>query len=129
MPLDEVLHDQQVPLLVVLIGAGLHDALEDPPGQARAPRVAVHGPVAHALPRLVRHAGDDLQHGELGERALLAVHEVDGLEHHLGQQAVLHARGGERVPLGPEQLVAVELRRAGVHVGPVVHGDGHVRSP
>jgi len=30
--LHKVLQDQQVPLLVVLFGAGLHDALEHAPG-------------------------------------------------------------------------------------------------
>jgi hypothetical protein len=34
-PLHQVLEDQQVPLLVVLLGAGLHDPLDHLPGQRR----------------------------------------------------------------------------------------------
>ncbi|URM99832.1 hypothetical protein LUW76_39015 [Actinomadura madurae] len=123
VPLDEVLQDQQVPLLVVLLLARLDDPLVHALGERRAAAVPRQREVAHALPRLVRDAGDELQHRELHERALAAVDQVHLLEQHPGEQPVLQPRAFEGLDLGGAQLQRGELRRAGVDGG-VGAGEG-----
>ena len=110
--LHEILQDQQVPLLVVLVGAGLDDALEHPPGQRGPAAVPGQRQVAHPLPGLVGHPGDELEHGELDDRPFPAVGQVHRREQGPGQQAVPEPGRVQGFRLRGPELMRRELGRA-----------------
>jgi hypothetical protein len=63
---DALFKDHPVPLLVVLLGPGLPDAVVDALGEVR-PLVAVRdGDVGDLFPRLVWNPGDQFQDFEFG---------------------------------------------------------------
>jgi hypothetical protein len=109
--LHEILQDQQVPLLVVLVGAGLDDALEHPPGQRGPAAVPGQRQVAHPLPGLVGHPGDELEHGELDDRPFPAVGQVHRREQSPGQQAVPEPGRVQGFRLRGPELMGRELGR------------------
>ena len=90
-------------LLVVLLGAGLHDPVEDPGGEPQ-PRVDPgQRAVGGAFPRLVGHPGDDLQHDELAQRPRPAVDQIYYPEQQLARDAVVEAGRAQRLSLGTAQ--------------------------
>jgi hypothetical protein len=96
----EFLQDQQVPLLVVLLGPGLRYPVVDAAGQPGARRDMGDGNVGDLLPALVGNPRDQLEDLELGQSPLAPVDAVEQPEKHLGGQPVRSSRGIKRLLLG-----------------------------
>ena len=124
---DQLLQDQQVPLLVVLLQAALAHAIEHPAREVGERRRVRDRDVGDLLPRLVGHARDQLEHLELAERAPPAVDEVQAAEQRLRQPPVRAPRRCER-----QGLLGAQLRgRQALHdrpVSPVASGTGTPRA-
>ena len=86
-------------LLVVLLGAGLDDALHDATDQGRSALAVGDRALREPFPRLVGDAGELFEHQELLEGAAPAVEDVDGEEHQSGEGVVAKPGRGEGVGL------------------------------
>jgi hypothetical protein len=99
-----------VPLLVVLLCAGLRHPLVD---AASHPGLLVHmgdSDVGNLLPRLVGHSGHEFEDLELAQRAVLPVHCIEGTKEYAGSKAVRAPRRNENFLLCGKQLRVAELR-------------------
>jgi len=77
LAVDDFGEDEQVPLLVVLLGSALHDAAVDRAGDGGAVGEPAGGPVGGALPCVVGDPGQYLEGAELPQVPGAAVDEVD----------------------------------------------------
>src|SRR5215813_1882029 len=99
-----------MPFFVVLLLAGLDDALMHTPGQSGLPVEPVYRQVSDPFPGLVGNAGHKLQDLELAEAACSPVDGVHAPDQKPDSHAVAVARRGKRLRLGTAQPVTAGLR-------------------
>jgi hypothetical protein len=111
--LEELFQDEQVPGLVVLLGSGLENAVEDSPGQTGVAVQTGERPVGGPLPSLVGNGCEELQNLELRQGTPAAVYEIDRRQQHGGNRITANRGLSKRRLLGTVQLDRRELRRPG----------------
>jgi hypothetical protein len=104
---ERVLEDEQVPLLVVLLLAGSAHPVIDATCQTCLAGVARDLQVGGVFPRLVRDAGDELEHEELLERAAPPVEQVHRPEQDPRDRCRSAARRCERAGLFEHELAVL----------------------
>src|SRR5215218_1050271 len=115
LPLNDLVEDEQMPLLVVLLGAAFDHGPVDPLRHPRAPRPLGDGPVRGPLPDLIGNAGEELEDAELQQAAAASVNNIDESEQQPRHEPVAGAWFVERPALSRPQVLATQSRRRGSH--------------
>lgn len=114
---DQLFEDQQVPLLIVLLGAALGDPLDDPAGEVGTVGGVGDSDVGDLFPGLVRDAGNQFEDLELRVRTEFAVDNVEELEEKPGAEPVAPPGRLERLTMGADELVMVALGHGSLGLG------------